>query len=138
MDDKQYQVYELLLTSARNESTISYQTMYKLFEEEKKDFSSEGLWRNHVWDTVESVCNELSNREGAIYFSLLANKDGVPIDYFIDSIYRARETEYHQEFGIKLPTASKMSDSQKADFIDYERSRVYRHYKKYHSQNHGT
>ena len=108
MDDKQYQVYELLLTSARDKSTISYQTMYNLFEEEKENFSSDGLWRNHVWDTVELVCEDISSRAGAIYYSLLANKKGFPTDYFIDSIYRARKTDYDQKFDIELPAASKM------------------------------
>lgn len=106
--------------------------MYNIFEKEKEQYISFLTWRHSVWMTVEDVCKELSTPEGAIYYSLLSDKNNIPEDEFINIIYRYRKDDYEEKLNTKLPSFVELDGIQKKNLIEFERSRVYRHVEIYH------
>ncbi|WP_439504215.1 hypothetical protein [Methylophaga sp.] len=132
LPERKEEVRDLLLTAARKKKVIKYPQMYSIFEEEKEQDVSFLTWRNSVWITVEEVCNEISTPEGAIYYSLLSNKNNVPENEFIRIVYRYRNKEYQERFNVSLPQFEDFDDEFKLKLIQFERSRVYRHVEIHH------
>jgi hypothetical protein len=130
--EKKDKVRNLLMSAARNKGIIKYHQMYNIFEQEKDQDISFLTWRHSVWMTVENVCKDLSTSEGAIYYSLLSNKNNTPEDEFIKIIYRYRKDEYEERLSTNLPPFANLDDFQKKSLIDFERSRVYRHVEIHH------
>jgi hypothetical protein len=131
--EKKDMVRCLLLNAARNKGVIKYPQMYNIFEKEKEQDISFLTWRHSVWMTVEDVCKELSTPEGAIYYSLLSNKNNTPEDEFISIIYRYRKNDYGEKINTILPPFTELDGNQKKSLISFERSRVYRHVEIHHN-----
>lgn len=107
--------------------------MYGLFELDRKACSGDSIWKGCIWNTVEEVCGELSSGEGAIYFSMLSNKDGVPQDVFWMSFLKRRRSAYEQATQLLLPqTEAELNLRQKVAIAHFERELVYRHARKYY------
>lgn len=132
ISERKKEVRNLLLSAARNKIDIKYSEMYKIFEREKLQDISFLTWRHSVWMTVEEVCSETSTPEGAIYYSLLSNKNNIPEDVFVEVILRYRKSAYEERFGVTLPDFAEFDIGTKQSLINYERSRVYRHVNIHH------
>ena len=126
-------VKDLFLNRASTGSVIRYPEIYRIFEDDKSELISELTWRGCVWETVEEVCSEISTLRGAIYYSMLSNRNGVPEDVFWSAFRINRKEEYEEDTGNLLPGLfEELTLDQKKSVANYERSRVYRHYNKYH------
>lgn len=132
ISERKEEVRNLLLFAARNKLDIKYSEMYKIFAREKLQDISFLTWRHSVWMTVEAVCSEISTPEGAIYYSLLSNKNNIPEDEFVEVILRYRKSEYEERFGVTLPDFGEFDTGTKQCVINYERARVYRHVNIHH------
>lgn len=130
--ERKEEVRNLLLFAARNKLDIKYSEMYEIFAREKLLDIGFLTWRHSVWMTVEEVCRETSTPEGAIYYSLLSNKNDIPEDEFVEIILRYRKSEYEERFGVTLPDFAEFDIATKQSLINYERSRVYRHVNIHH------
>jgi len=127
------QVKDLLLSRAHAHSVIKYSEMYGLFEPDRTACSGDSIWKGCIWNTVEEVSGELSSGDGAIYFSMLSNKDGVPQDVFWMSFLRRRRNAYEHSTQLLLPqTEGELTLSQKVAIARFERELVYRHARKYY------
>jgi len=120
-------VKELFLTKASEKSVIKYSEVYRIFEDDKSELISELTWRGCVWETVEEVCNEISTLNGAIYYSMLSNKNNVPEDVFWFSFFSHRKDEYEKDTGNSLTSYDSFTPDQKKSIAEYERKGVYRH-----------
>ncbi|WP_040391602.1 hypothetical protein [Cellvibrio sp. BR] len=132
IEERKEEVRKLLLNAARNRSDIKYSEMYNIFSREKEQDISFLTWRHSVWMTVEDVCSEISTPEGAIYYSLLSNKNNIPENEFIEIILRYRKSVYQEKLGTTLPSFGEFDIFAKKRLIDFERGRVYRHVQIYH------
>lgn len=135
---KKAAVKDLLLSRAYAMSVVKYSEMYEIFEDEKAEGISHLTWRGCVWETVEDVCAEISSREGAIYYSLLSNRNGIPEDVFWTSFRTWRKDEYEGYFKKALPPESELSMGERVEMANFERSRVYRHARKYYQNINGA
>jgi len=130
-------VKDLFLAKASERSTIKYPEVYKLFEDDKSDSVSQSTWKGCVWETVEEVCREIATLNGAIYYSMLSNKNNVPEDVFWFSFFSHRKEEYEKDTGTALPQNYSFTLEQKRSIAEYERERVYRHSKRFYQKTSG-
>jgi hypothetical protein len=132
----------LFIGYAKKKSIIQYPIIYEFFKSDKTQSMEDKEWSNGIWNTVGIVSEEIATREGAIYDSLLANKDhGIPNDNFYDIFVVRRKHEFEQDTGLSLPSLHGMGKPQKYKALtiplmkkmtEYERDRVYRHAAKHY------
>jgi hypothetical protein len=127
-------VRDLYISKAHTQSVIKYQEVYKIFEEDKDPNIAQLTWRGCVWETVEDVCKEIATLQGAIYYSMLSNRNNVPEDVFWESFISHRKEQYEKDTNILLSYHSVLTLEQKISIANYERERVYRHANKYYKK----
>lgn len=112
------QIREILITAARNGTTITYPQIYNVFEKDTP--------KNEVWDTFEEACRDICDSSIAIYGALLSSKDTrLPGNGFFDIYKNMRGAHYRAIAG--SIEANVLTDAQKKLFCDTERATVYQH-----------
>ncbi|HDZ9145577.1 hypothetical protein [Vibrio cholerae] len=126
IESKVPEIKNILANAAQKRSTVSYQTIYRVFDDlfDKQTATSHAA----IWNTFECACNEIVSSEIAIYGALLSKKNtGLPDVGFFDVFRTIRREEYDLITENNRILANRLSEAQMRDIVNVERQRVYAH-----------
>lgn len=116
IEDRVSAVMSALQTAGREEKTLSFGSLYALFE-------ADSQW-NNVYDTLECASRGLADLKDAIPSVLVVKSGGLPGIGFFEVFRNQRREEYEAIAGADTPVP-RLTQNQRERMAASERARVY-------------